>query len=97
MAKKRQTSEIERMQHLCFLTATHNPHSAENADDSYHFLPRKAIHADADADYDGYDGLQIRIEADEGGAYVFLPDGHEEICHECSKEDDVEGLEHDGC
>ena len=62
---------------------TYDCHASEDHQRRHNFLPGKCIHADADADYDGNDWLDITVHADERRAYALLTDRDEEICDEC--------------
>ena len=54
---------------------TYDDHSAEYHCCSKNFLPGKGIHADADADNDGDDRLDITVHAHQGRSDAFLTVG----------------------
>ena len=61
----------------------HDDYSAEDHHGSGDLLPCQGVHAYADADDDGYDGLYIAVHAHEGWPDAFLTYWDEEICYEC--------------
>ena len=66
---------------VCTFAVIHHYHTSEYHQRCQHFLPCQAVHADTDADYDGYDRLDITVHAHKGRAYPFLPQRNEEIAY----------------
>ena len=45
-------------------------------------MPSKGVHAEANADGGGNDGLHIGVHAHQGGAYALLTNGDKEVSDE---------------
>ena len=68
---------------------TYDDHSAEYHCCSKNFLPGKGIHADADADNDGDDRLDITVHAHQGRSDAFLTEWYEKIGYECGADNKI--------
>ena len=62
---------------------TYDCHTSEDHQGSKDLLPGQGVHADTDADYDGYDRLDITVHAHKGRSDAFLTEWYEKIGNEC--------------
>ncbi len=67
----------------------HHQDTAEDHQGGKHLLPTEGIHAEADADGGGNDGLHVGVHAYQRRADTFLPHGDEEVSDEGSADDEV--------
>ena len=68
---------------------TYDCHASEDHQRRHYFLPGKGIHADADADYDGNDWLDITVHAHKGRSDAFLTKWYEKIGYECGADNKI--------
>ena len=67
----------------------HYDYSPEDHHGSGDLLPCQCVHAYADADDDGNDGLYIAVHAHEGWPDAFLTNWNKEICYECRADNQI--------
>lgn len=57
----------------------YEPYAAEYQDYCYAFYQCEAVHAEGYAYYGGYDGLEVVVDAYDGGAQKFLAGHHSDV------------------
>lgn len=70
----------------------HHHDTAEDHEGGKHLLPTEGVHAEADADGGGDDGLHVGVHADQGRADTFLSYRDEEIGDKGGTDDEVSKL-----
>ena len=74
----------------------HHYDTTEDHEGGKNLLPTEGVHAEADADGGGDDGLHVGVHADQGGTNALLPYRDEEIGNEGGADDEVSKLREEG-